>query len=61
MPPDKPDSPQTFSVAALDAVEKSRREMLHKAARTLLEWNQPVEEIAGITGLSVEEIETLRD
>lgn len=60
MPPDKPAPPQALSTTALESVEKSRREMLYKAACTLLEWNRPLEEIAEITGLSVEEIEALR-
>ena len=35
--------------------------MLCNAARTLLDWNRPVEEIMEITGLSKKEIEDLRN
>ena len=52
---------ETFSLQTLSAVETSRREMLCKAARTLLDWNRPVEEIMEITGLTEKEIEGLRD
>jgi len=43
-----------------EAIERARREMLCKAARTLLEWNRPLEEIVDITGLLQGEIEALR-
>ncbi|MCL2589785.1 MAG: hypothetical protein FWD67_02610 [Betaproteobacteria bacterium] len=52
--------PELLASQALSAVEKSRREMLHNAARTLLEWNLSVEVIMEITKLSKEEIEGLR-
>jgi len=52
---------ESVALQALSAMEKSRFEMLCKAARTLLEWNRPVEEIAEITGLSKEDIEGLRN
>jgi hypothetical protein len=51
---------ETVASQTLSAMEKSRFEMLCNAARTLLEWNRPVDEIEAITGLSQEEIEGLR-
>ena len=45
---------------ALHAIEESRFEMLRNAARALLEWNRPVEEIMAITGLSQSDVESLR-
>jgi hypothetical protein len=46
---------------ALSAVENSRHEMLCDAARTLLDWELPIEVITEITGLSETDIESLRD
>ncbi|MDR1855387.1 MAG: hypothetical protein LBR05_10855 [Azoarcus sp.] len=45
---------------ALAAIEASRRQMLLDAARTLLEWKRPVEEVVEITGLSRKEVEAMR-
>jgi hypothetical protein len=52
---------ESVAMKTLSAMEKSRFEMLCNAARTLLEWNRPIDEIEAITGLSQEEIEGLRD
>jgi hypothetical protein len=54
-------NPESHVLQTLSAVEKSRRELLRKAARMLLGWNRPDEEIMEITGLSKKEIEGLRD
>lgn len=51
--------PESFASQTLSAVEKSRIEMLRKAACTLLGWGRPIEEIMEITGLSREEIKGL--
>ena len=48
-------------LASQTAIEESRLEMLRKAARILLDWNRPIEEIVEITGLPKNEIEGLRD
>jgi hypothetical protein len=57
----KPESnPNPFASQALSAVEESRREMLREGARTLLDWNLPVEAIMEITKLSKKDIEELR-
>lgn len=59
MPTTKPPQAEKLAFESLEAVERARREMLCKAARTLLEWNRPLAEIVDITGLSREEIEAL--
>ena len=51
---------ESLTTQALSAVESSRFEMLCGAARTLLDWGRPVEEIMEITGLSKTDIEGLR-
>jgi len=51
---------ENLASQALSAVEKSRLEMLSGAARTLLEWDLSTEVIMEITGLSKEDIESLR-
>ncbi|MDR1424726.1 MAG: hypothetical protein LBI92_09030 [Azoarcus sp.] len=56
----KPPQAEKHAFQSLQTVESARHEMLCKAARTLLEWNRPLEEIVDITGLSREEIEALR-
>ena len=52
---------ESVAFQTLFAMEKDRHELLCNAARTLLEWNRPVAEIAEITGLSEEDIEGLRE
>ncbi|MDR2014476.1 MAG: hypothetical protein LBP99_02475 [Azoarcus sp.] len=54
-------NPELIASRTLSAVEKSRGELLRKAAGMLLGWNRPVEEIMEITGLSKTDIESLRD
>jgi hypothetical protein len=52
-------NPESIASQALSAVEKSRHEMLNDAARTLLNWNLPIEVIMEITGLPKTDIESL--
>ncbi|MCL2875559.1 MAG: hypothetical protein FWF12_04575 [Betaproteobacteria bacterium] len=52
--------PESLASQALSAVEDSRIEMLRGAARTLLRWDLSTEVIMEITGLSKENIDSLR-
>jgi len=52
---------ESVALQTLSAIEKSRLELLRKAACTLLDWHRPIEEIVEITGLPKNEIENLRD
>jgi len=51
---------ESVASQTLSSMEKSRFEMLCNAARTLLEWGRPIDEIEAITGLPKNEIENLR-
>ncbi|MCL1826052.1 MAG: hypothetical protein FWG52_01555 [Proteobacteria bacterium] len=51
---------ENLALQTLSDVEKSRLEMLCTAARTLLDWNLPIEVIIEITKLSKEDIENLK-